>query len=560
MKKLISTTLEKERWDPKDKDKQRAWCKEISERVKGRMLEIQPKGFKFIVTTIINENLGQGGRADMASHWEDCDTVAQEMWANLPVSLSIKHMKTMTFLVPNTPSTAEENYIQRLPVELLIQIFLSAYFTTEQHVRFQLPFNLLLVTRLWRKIVLNEPRHWTYTFYGNRWFGPQTAVPVRTISLQLIRSGQLPLEIAIDLKWWSPEDEVVNQLVDVLLQHKNRWVALSLHTNLKDGMMEHILRRIPEQFPELRELVLQCGSKVSGWTYTRLHKRLKCPKLQVLRLRGATFCNFDLTDSVLPSLSSVSLVDIQLGWDDWYAVLHHGSKLVELELRNAVIVRGRPPPFDRIPVSLPRLQRLALQLCYSDYAVSEPVLELDSMIPTFTAPRLHTLLINVRCTGTTLPLKFTWDKAMPALKTLVVVNEGGTQAIRSVFERCPHISHINVCSDLIEEHPTAGKVLESLVDPCTGPLLDRLDTLTLTMMIPKYEGWENFFPGKKVQVYINSLFEITMRKRIDEKTLQDREAAIEKLKAVVPLDIRRADRDNAWFNNRWRFGGDDQHC
>ncbi|KAG8921120.1 hypothetical protein FRC00_009101 [Tulasnella sp. 408] len=83
MKKLISTTLEKERWDPKDKDKQRAWCKEISERVKGRMLEIQPKGFKFIVTTIINENLGQGGRADMASHWEDCDTVAQEMWANV---------------------------------------------------------------------------------------------------------------------------------------------------------------------------------------------------------------------------------------------------------------------------------------------------------------------------------------------------------------------------------------------------------------------------------------------------------------------------------------------
>ncbi|KIO34027.1 hypothetical protein M407DRAFT_240872 [Tulasnella calospora MUT 4182] len=82
MKKLISTTLEKERWDSKDKDKQRAWCKEISERVKGRMLEIQPKGFKFIVTTIINENLGQGGRADMASHWEDCDTVAQEMWAN----------------------------------------------------------------------------------------------------------------------------------------------------------------------------------------------------------------------------------------------------------------------------------------------------------------------------------------------------------------------------------------------------------------------------------------------------------------------------------------------
>lgn len=32
---------------------------------------------------MINENLGQGGRADMTCHWEDCDTVAQEMWANV---------------------------------------------------------------------------------------------------------------------------------------------------------------------------------------------------------------------------------------------------------------------------------------------------------------------------------------------------------------------------------------------------------------------------------------------------------------------------------------------
>ncbi|KIO34028.1 hypothetical protein M407DRAFT_17283 [Tulasnella calospora MUT 4182] len=463
---------------------------------------------------------------------------------------------TVLDMYTNSPSAGAENYICKLPVELLIQIFLSAYLTTDQHIRFQLPFNLLSVTSLWRKIVLREPRLWTYTFYGNRWFGPQTAVPVKTISLQLIRSRNLMLEIAIDLKWWCPDDEVVDQLIDVLLQHRNRWVALSLHTNLKDGMMERILRRIPERFPELRELVLQCGSKVNGWTYTRLHKRLLCPKLQVLRLRGTALCSSDLTNSVLPSLSSISLADIQLGWDDWHAVLHHGSKLVELELRNAVIVIGRPGVLGTTPVSLPRLQRLALQLCHCNYAITETVLELDAMIPTFIAPRLHSLLINVRCTGTTIPLEFTWDEAMPGLKTLVILNQGGTDAIRSIFQRCPHISHVNVCNDRIEGHPTARKVLESLVDPCTGPLLDRLDTLTLTMTIPSYEGWEKFFPGKKVQVYINSLFEIATRKRMDRKSLQDREVAIDNLKAVVPLGICRASRDDTWFSNRWRFGGD----
>ncbi|KAG8900211.1 hypothetical protein FRB99_006181 [Tulasnella sp. 403] len=82
MKKLIPSTLQGQRWDSKDKDQQKAWCKEISERVKGRMLEMQPKGFKYVVTTIVNENLGQGGRADMVCHWEDNDVVAQEMWSN----------------------------------------------------------------------------------------------------------------------------------------------------------------------------------------------------------------------------------------------------------------------------------------------------------------------------------------------------------------------------------------------------------------------------------------------------------------------------------------------
>lgn len=109
MRKLISTTLQGQSWDSKNREQQKAWCKEIGERVKARMLgeclwslprcyrrqlmsktyaEIQPTGFKFVVTTIINENRGQGGRADMVCHWEDSDVVAQEMWANVSASES----------------------------------------------------------------------------------------------------------------------------------------------------------------------------------------------------------------------------------------------------------------------------------------------------------------------------------------------------------------------------------------------------------------------------------------------------------------------------------------
>ncbi|KAF5387804.1 hypothetical protein D9615_000238 [Tricholomella constricta] len=84
MKKLLSSTLQNNTWpEHKDRDRVKGWMKEIGERVKERMVEIQPRGFKYIVLTQVNENLGQGGRADMVCHWEDTDVVAQEMYANL---------------------------------------------------------------------------------------------------------------------------------------------------------------------------------------------------------------------------------------------------------------------------------------------------------------------------------------------------------------------------------------------------------------------------------------------------------------------------------------------
>ncbi|KAI0786353.1 hypothetical protein C8Q75DRAFT_808347 [Abortiporus biennis] len=83
VKKLLQTNLQSSTWpETKDRDKVKAWIKEIGDRVKERMLEIQPRGFKYIVMTQINENLGQGGRADLACHWEDSDAVVQEVFAN----------------------------------------------------------------------------------------------------------------------------------------------------------------------------------------------------------------------------------------------------------------------------------------------------------------------------------------------------------------------------------------------------------------------------------------------------------------------------------------------
>ena len=64
------------------------------------MIEIEPRGFKYIVTTSLSENLGQAGRwvlgllsdagdndltdrADLSCHWEDTDVAIQEMFSNV---------------------------------------------------------------------------------------------------------------------------------------------------------------------------------------------------------------------------------------------------------------------------------------------------------------------------------------------------------------------------------------------------------------------------------------------------------------------------------------------
>ncbi|KAF9246963.1 hypothetical protein BU15DRAFT_84543 [Melanogaster broomeanus] len=81
MKKLLQTSLQHARWSS-DRDQVKSWMKDIKERVKDRMIEIQHTGFKYIVLVQISENLHQGGRADMISHWEDGDVCINELYFN----------------------------------------------------------------------------------------------------------------------------------------------------------------------------------------------------------------------------------------------------------------------------------------------------------------------------------------------------------------------------------------------------------------------------------------------------------------------------------------------
>ncbi|KIS65740.1 uncharacterized protein UMAG_12046 [Mycosarcoma maydis] len=71
----LAARLRNASWDKSDKDKNRALSRSIAEVIKLKMLEIEPKGFKFIVQVQLVENLGQGGSrpgVSLARHGQCC--------------------------------------------------------------------------------------------------------------------------------------------------------------------------------------------------------------------------------------------------------------------------------------------------------------------------------------------------------------------------------------------------------------------------------------------------------------------------------------------------------
>ncbi|PWN21608.1 hypothetical protein BCV69DRAFT_175785 [Microstroma glucosiphilum] len=82
LKTLLPSRLQAVTWDKADRERMKRLSRGVADAVKGRMLEIAPRGFKYIVQVQLVEDLGQGGRADSSCHWEEGDLVVAETFSN----------------------------------------------------------------------------------------------------------------------------------------------------------------------------------------------------------------------------------------------------------------------------------------------------------------------------------------------------------------------------------------------------------------------------------------------------------------------------------------------
>ncbi|TDL21661.1 hypothetical protein BD410DRAFT_789405 [Rickenella mellea] len=141
----------------------------------------------------------------------------------------------------------KRNNIQKLPVELLVEIFLCCLPTDRfpDPSRREAPILLGWVCRVWRSVSLNTPQLWAQITIRQRkrsYFTSTLAYITEKFDLRgilewLRRSGNSPLSFEIDAHT-GPHDGDVNLLTHALRSQAHRWKEVILRSNCK--CIDHI--------------------------------------------------------------------------------------------------------------------------------------------------------------------------------------------------------------------------------------------------------------------------------------------------------------------------------
>lgn len=205
--------------------------------------------------------------------------------------------------------------ISRLPNEVLLRIFDLAIRAgrsgCDVHDVYDDRNDLMAVSRLWRILIQDSPKLWTYI----RLIGT-TKCSASFVRVHIDRSGQCPLDIEI-AGWfnpsWRPPD--LNNLLDIVLPHAYRWRSL-------------IFSGMPE---ECALLALGRLDMASFPALTRVH-------VSHIPVTDAPYDHQFLRPENVPGLNSLQLHGAAV-WKD----LRPPSSLTRLTLSWTFVAGGAPP-------------------------------------------------------------------------------------------------------------------------------------------------------------------------------------------------------------------------
>ncbi|KDQ17530.1 hypothetical protein BOTBODRAFT_29710 [Botryobasidium botryosum FD-172 SS1] len=295
---------------------------------------------------------------------------AQICTSNSPNDTRTVPLNTGIDIRATEPIAARLNWqlppIYRLPSEIFGHVFELAYFASFEKEGSAMEFvqSLSLVSKLWRGIVLSNPRLWSIIDIPNRLAVKACIAQSKDVPLRIrLLSGHIPhFELTTSQKY-----RAAKECIALLATCIDRWLSLS-HDNIH---METLGLLFADPAPNLETLQLDAESgpeSVSGDTITYIpdgffHEKL--PRLRRLRLLS---CHLPLNPSNYANLIELGLSMITFDDSSVFPLLGILIACPSLELLRlhyvnftALLSEAESLALAKItPIAMPRLQELSI--------------------------------------------------------------------------------------------------------------------------------------------------------------------------------------------------------
>ncbi|KAJ7168029.1 hypothetical protein C8R46DRAFT_1350892 [Mycena filopes] len=161
-------------------------------------------------------------------------------------------------------SNSKNTIAERVPTEILCKIFRAAlpYYRLVdfEEIAFTAPWRLSRVCQHWRESALGDPSLWSTMMIDCSWRSADKTAqlyPLAALQTQILRSGDLPLEITLKTGFDDAEASPhFLALLETLVQQSHRWGKLDLEWGISSPAALLVLGQIEGRLPQLHHLRL----------------------------------------------------------------------------------------------------------------------------------------------------------------------------------------------------------------------------------------------------------------------------------------------------------------
>ncbi|KAG8908906.1 hypothetical protein FRB99_000009 [Tulasnella sp. 403] len=380
------------------------------------------------------------------------------------------------------------NHFDRLPTELLIEIFSATFDTLFGPSRSTFPYTLLSVCRRWHSTCLSTSCVWSYIKVD------KTSNPsIQALKRQIWLAGTQNLDM--DFEWRTDiAEEPLQELFEVIKPLVGRWRSVKMTLPCAEAVLETLGIVIHPSTPvnpplTSLQIVYSGPSFQLSPENPSLWETIAFPRCLALDIPASLFS--PIYFAAFPNLTTCILRSGTVSVQELAEILDTCPVIEDLQIISSTCVV--PLLGAQYEIHAPSLRRFAIIPSFHSW---DPEQILASVMRCLIAPQLRELSVGfLQYQSWTWHLGSDgdeWDRRFPQLETLELRNIVAIpQSIIRLFRQCGHVKHIHIRHDaksfskLAERTKPASrlqatpvdKILAILASPSAGTGMPRPQTL-----------------------------------------------------------------------------------